>query len=267
MRTLSLTVAYDGTDWAGFQRQRLYPSVQGALETALASVLRHPVTLVAAGRTDAGVHAWGQVVSVETTSPIPIERIPFVTNRFLPASIRVRRASERPAGFHARRHARSRRYWYVVQDSGGPDPMRGRFQWQIGHRLCVTAMQEALRPLCGRHDFRAFCHEAAGAGVTTVRTVQRGTVYRWHDRVIIDVQADAFLRQMVRLLVANLVLIGRAERPVGWLEDLLQGRNRDRAGMGAPPCGLFLMRVGYPARLDLPVGENVGELNDEELSG
>jgi tRNA pseudouridine38-40 synthase len=250
MRTLALTIAYDGTDWAGMQRQTRYPSIQGALEIALSEVLQHPVRIAAAGRTDAGVHALGQVVSLRTDNPIPTARVPRVVNRVLPSSIRVRRAGERPAKFHARLSARSRRYWYVLQITRWPDPIRGRFCWQLHEPLQVDAMRTALATVVGQHDFEAFCH---GGHPTrqTVRTIQQAQLRPWGDYLIVDVQADAFLHQMMRLIVANLVAIGRRERPTDWLETLLLSHNRHLAGAGAPPGGLFLMRIGY-ARSDTP---------------
>lgn len=268
MRTLALTVAYDGTDWAGFQRQTRFPSIQGALEEALSAVLQHQVDIAAAGRTDAGVHALAQVISLRTANPIPLERVPRVTNRLLPASISIRRVVERPEGFHARWSARSRRYWYIVQQTRWPDPIRGRFRWQINHALDVCAMQAALTPLVGRHDFAALCHGERAPGRTTVRCIQRAQVHRRPGLVVIDVQADAFLHQMVRLLVANLVQIGRGVRPVEWLEELLHSRNRIYAGKVAPPQGLFLMRIGYPPSEDcISLVEDAGVLNNEEFSG
>lgn len=257
MRTLALTVAYDGTDWAGFQRQSQYPSIQGALETALSAALRHPVEIDGAGRTDAGVHALGQVVSLRTDNPIPLERVSRVVNRWLPPSIRVRGAREAPDGFHARLAARWRRYWYILQPASRPDPLCGRFCWQVGRPLEIDAMCAALQPLLGRHDFLGFCHEGPPPNNSAMRTLRRAAVHRWRDAVIIDVEADAFLRQMVRLLVANLVLIGWGERPVSWLETLLLGRNRHRSGMAAPSAGLILMRVGYALYGIPPAGESV----------
>lgn len=267
MRTLALTIAYDGTDWSGFQRQREFPSVQGELETALAKVLYHPVEIAAAGRTDAGVHALAQVISCTTSNPIPIDRIPWVTNRFLPPSIRVRRAIECPPRFHARFAARYRRYWYVIQTAGGHDPFRGRYRWQLAQTLNIRNMQAAMTPILGTHDFVSFCHEGNPTG-TTVRTVQRADVRRWQGNVIIDVQADAFLHQMARLLVANLVKIGTGECPVTWLETVLAANNRHLAGMAAPPCGLYLMRIGYPPMERLHSQQGIWwSINDEKLSG
>lgn len=267
MRTLALTVAYDGTEWAGFQRQTRALTIQGALETALSTVLQHPTTLAAAGRTDAGVNAYGQVVSLLTDNPLPVERIPLVVNRLLPASIRVRRAAERPDGFHARRSASSRRYWYLLQPTRWVDPLRGRFCWQLDAQLDIAAMQAALDILVGRHDFAAFCHGNPSVR-STVRTLRRAQVRPCDGYVIIDVQAEAFLQQMVRLLVANVVAIGRGERPVAWLGDLLRTHNRHLAGKGAPPCGLFLMRIGYPPHtVNLSSGEENGDFDDEDFSG
>ncbi len=253
-------MAYDGTDWAGFQRQNQYPSIQGALETALSEVFQHPVTIVAAGRTDAGVHALGQVVSFSTENPLPVERVPWVINRWLPSTIRVRKAVERPVDFHARHCARARRYWYTIETRGGPDPLRGRFRWQLGHQLDVDAMRRALASILGTHDFSALCHSGSPAS-TNRRTVRRALVHVRQAMVIIDIQADAYLYQMVRLLVGNLVRIGLGEQPVVWLKELLHSKNRHLAGVGAPPCGLCLMRVGYPPLDKLsPWGRNVGEV-------
>jgi tRNA pseudouridine38-40 synthase len=264
MRTLALTVAYDGTDWAGMQWQPSAPTVQGALEEALASVLQHDVRIAAAGRTDAGVHALAQVISLRTPNPIPVDRIPRAVNLLLPESVRVRRAAERPAGFHARRSAIFRRYWYRLQVTRHADPLRGRFCWQLDRELDLAAMQDTLNPLAGRHDFAAFCHGGETRG--TVHTVHHARVISRRAGIVIDVQADAFVHRMVRLLVSNLVLVGAGERPANWLEELLHSRDRHLAGKGAPTNGLFLMRIGYPP-METPAKGDSGEFNDEMLPG
>jgi tRNA pseudouridine38-40 synthase len=244
MRTLALTVAYDGTDWAGMQWQPTAPTVQEALEATLASVLQHEVRIVAAGRTDAGVHALGQVISLQTPNPIPAARLPRAVNLLLPESVRVRRAVERPAEFHARRSAIYRRYWYRLQVTRHADPLRGRFCWQLDRALDLDAMQAALDPLVGRHDVAAFCHGGETKG--TVRTVHHARVIARRSGIVVDVQADAFVHRMMRLLVSNLVMVGAGERPTSWLEELLHSRDRQLAGKGAPPNGLILLRIGYP---------------------
>lgn len=246
MRTLAITVAYDGTDWSGFQRQSYHPSVQGELEKALSKVLMEDVRIAAAGRTDAGVHALGQMVSLITVNPMPIERIAWVTNRFLPASIRVLRARDVAEDFSARWSANSRRYWYVVAPGiSTPDPIRGRFCWQVKESLNIAAMTEAGRLLLGCNDFAAFCQQGSPS-VTTVRTLQRIGIRQRGRYIVFDMQADGFLYRMVRILAANLVEIGSGQKPVSWLEELLHSRNRHKAGKWAPACGLYLMRIGYP---------------------
>lgn len=265
MRTLALTVAYDGTAWAGMQRLPDAPTIQGALEAALTTVLRHDVRITVAGRTDAGVHALGQVVNLHTHNPIPVERVPQAVNRLLPESIRIRQARQTAPGFHARRWAIYRRYWYLLQTTRSPDPLRGRFCWQMPGPLDVTAMRTALEPLWGCHDFAAFCH--GGARDDTMRTVQHIRVQTRGTTVIVDIQAEAFLHRMVRLMVSNLVLVGRGERPTTWLHELLQSRTRHFAGVGAPPHGLILMRIGYPPSETPPDRGEGGVEHDEIISG
>lgn len=266
MRTLALTVAYDGTDWAGFQRQSVAPTIQGALEAALSEVLQHEVRLASAGRTDAGVHALAQVISLRTPNPIPVTRLPRAVNLLLPNTVRIRSAAERPADFHARCSASFRRYWYLIQVTRHAEPLRGRFCWQTDRVLDAQVMQLALLPLLGRHDFIAFRQSGGVKG--TVRTIQHARVVTRPNGFVVDVQADAFLHRMVRLLVSNLVMVGAGERPVSWLEELLHSRDRYLAGTGAPPQGLILMRVGYPPIVRTSqIGEEVGELHNENLPG
>lgn len=268
LRTLALMIAYDGTDWAGIQRLNDRPTIGETLNTALTTVLRHPVCMVAAGRTDAGVHALGQMISLRTDNPLPLENLHRAVNRLLPASIRVRRVDEREERFHARCSAINRRYWYLLQTARQPDPLRGRFCWQLDRALDADKMQEALLPLLGQHDFRAYCHGEVHPPRGSVRTIQRLRIRRRRALLVIDVQADAFLHHMVRLLVANVVRVGIGERPVDWPAELLESRDRHGAGKGAPACGLFLMRIGYPPIHDCTsVREDTGEEYDEMLSG
>lgn len=269
MRTLALTVAYDGTDWAGFQRQPGHVTIQAQLEAALSLALQHPVEVAAAGRTDAGVHALGQIISFTTLNPLPIERVPRIVNNYLPATIRVRRARVMPTGFHARWWASSRRYRYLLHVTRQPDPIRGRFCWQVPPPLDVEAMLRASRACIGRQDFAAFCQNWQ-PGQSTMRTVTRLAVQPLPGGYVqIDVQADAFLHRMVRLLVAQLRLVGGGIYPDSWPAQVLASRNRQWAGKGAPATGLILMRIGYPPVADSfsPLGESVGDECHEEFSG
>ena len=178
----------------------------------------------------------------------------------------LRAAREVPERFHARFSAVFRRYWYVVQTRGRPDPIAGRFRWQLGRSVQLAAMELALRRILGEHDFVAFCHRE-GRVASTVRTVQHARIRPWADGFILDIQADAFLHRMIRLLVANTVAIGRGERAISWLEELLLARDRHLAGEQAPACGLFLMRIGYAPTVTPGWGSFVENVNYEELPG
>jgi tRNA pseudouridine38-40 synthase len=231
-------------------------------------MFQHPVEIVGAGRTDSGVHALGQVISFRTNNPMPIERVAWVANRLLAKSIRVRKAVEKTAPFHARFSAGYRRYWYVIEERvTNPDPFGGRFRWQLPVELDTHAMVTALKSIVGLHDFATFCHRLAAPFGSTERTIYRAELRYWDNGVVIDIQADAFLHQMVRLLVSNLVRIGTHVLPVTGLADLIASRNRHLAGKGAPPHGLFLMRIGYPPTIDPRWGSLLEKLNNEELFG
>src|SRR5574340_369122 len=210
MRNLKVTLEYDGTDFRGFQRQPRLRTVQGVLEERFARMLREPVKVVGAGRTDAGVHAVGQVANFTTTRPVPIERMAEALNGALPPDVKVVGCEEVGADFHARRSARSRRYAYTVIERDRPSPLLGRYALLSPPGLSVERMAEAAAGLVGRHDFRAF--QAAGSETkTTERRLLRLDCLRQADRITITAEAESFLYQMVRLMVS-----GRSEeRRVG----------------------------------------------------
>ena len=244
MRTLRLTLAYDGTDFAGWQVQPDCPTVQGLVRDACARILSEPVKLTGASRTDAGVHALRQVASLSTESPLDAAKLSRGLNALLPAAIRVLEASEAPAGFDARRSALGKRYVYLIDRGRVAHPLLRRFAWHPRFALDVDAMRSALRSLRGKHDFTAFC-AAPGRGrtptctVRSVRLVERGV------SLAIALSADSFLHHMVRNIVGSLVEIGRGAQPPSWMGDLLAGRDRSRSGPTAPPQGLLLVRVLY----------------------
>ncbi len=248
MPVLKLVLAYDGTDYTGWQRQAAGRSVQGVVEAALAPLAGRPVSVVAAGRTDAGVHALGQVAHVELHRPIDPSVVQRALNARLPPDVRVRAASEAPPGFHARFAARRKTYRYYLRLGPWVSPFEHRYVWHLAEALDDRAMVEAASVLVGRHDFAAF--RSVGTPVkTTERTVYRLDLTRMDDEdgalVALEIEADGFLRHMARTIVGTLVEVGLGRRGPADLERALASGDRGQAGPTAPAKGLFLVRVEY----------------------
>ncbi len=245
MRTLRLTIAYDGTDFHGWQYQPALPTVQGLLIEACGRVLGEPVKVVGASRTDAGVHALRQVASVTTESAMSPEALGRALNALLPPAVRVMGAAQALPSFNARRSAIGKRYAYLIDRGQYADPFLRHFAWHLPRPLDAARLAVALRFVRGKHDFSAFC-AAAGRGrspVCTVRATRVASRGRW---LVLCVSADSFLHHMVRNLVGTLVEVGRGAAPADWMAEVLAGRDRTRAGPTAPARGLTLIRVLYP---------------------
>jgi tRNA pseudouridine38-40 synthase len=245
MRTLKLVIEYDGTDLVGWQRQQNGPSVQQHLEDALAAMVRSEVAVIGASRTDAGVHARGQVAHFHTDATIPVHGFHRGLNSLLPPAIAVVGAEEVGAQFHARFSARGKHYRYDVLARPDRSPLLRHRSWHRVRPLDLEAMRAAARHLVGRHDFSAF--RAAGCGARSpVRRVTGVAVARpAPDRVRIDVTGEAFLRNMVRIIAGTLVEVGEGRRPPDDVADVLASGDRTRAGQTAPPQGLTLVEVYY----------------------
>jgi tRNA pseudouridine38-40 synthase len=244
MRTLKLTLAYDGTRFVGWQRQREGESIQGLLEDALARFEGGPVSVHGAGRTDAGVHALGQVASVRLTCAHDTATLARALNARLPPDIRVLVVEDKDERFHARFSARSKTYRYQIRNAPIASPFERAYVWHLAESLALEPMSRAAALLAGTHDFAAF--RSAGSDVpTTVRTMIRS---EWRDTsglLTYEISGDGFLRHMVRAIVGTLVDIGRGRREPEDVAALLQGGTRARAGATAPPQGLFLVTVDY----------------------
>jgi tRNA pseudouridine38-40 synthase len=244
LRTLRLSVAYDGTDYQGWQVQRAAPTVQGALVTAVRR-LDPTARVVGASRTDAGVHALAQTASVTTSVGLAPAALMAALNATLPRDIRILGAAEADAGFDARRAARGKRYAYLIDNGAVAVPLLRRYAWHVSARLDVAAMRRGLALLIGRHHFGAFC-AAPGREKDPTCHVRAGHVVSRKERLAIVVSADRFLHHMMRNIVGSLVMVGRGTRAPEWLADVLAAGDRRRAGPTAPAHGLMLVRVLYP---------------------
>ncbi len=244
MRNIKLILAYDGTDFHGWQRQQDSRTVQGVLEDALERLTGARPTTMASGRTDAGVHALGQVVQFMTTSAHSLETMIRALNAHLPRDVRVMDAAEVPQSFHPTLDAVSKRYRYVIDNARIGDPFCLRYAWYVGRPLDAERMAAGARHLIGRHDFHSFETNWPNR-MSSVRTVLDTKVVRTSRLVSIEVEADGFLYNMVRAIAGTLVMVGSGSREPEWVGDVLRARDRSAAGPTAPPHGLFLLWARY----------------------
>ena len=282
MPAFKITLAYDGTGFVGWQRQASGVSIQGVIEDALHALDGRDVTVTGAGRTDAGVHALGQVAAFTIARDMEPNAVVRALNAHLPAAVRVLSAEEVPATFHPRFDARTKTYRYRLWNGDVMSPFEHGFAWHVTGPLDGEAMRAAARIMEGRHDFAAF--QATGSSVATTEreitcsrviaglkpcvtagrtamdtrgaidargaTDTRGAGLQPCDPLIVyDVTGSGFLRHMVRIIVGSLVEVGRGRRPVEWIAGVMASRTRTSAGPTAPPEGLFLVRVEYPGAL------------------
>lgn len=243
MRNIRLTLEYDGTDFVGWQIQAKGRSVQEELTRVLDRLTGAHVNLIGAGRTDAGVHARGQVANFRTDSPLPAENILRALNGMLPPDIRIRDAADVPLEFHARYSAVARRYRYSITRT--QRAIGRRHAWFVPYRLDTDLMRQAAQGFLGTHDFTSFCR----AGAERDHNLCTVALSAWTpeaDELAYDIEANRFLHGMVRALVGTMVDIGRGHTPLEEIPAILQACDRSRAGMAAPPHGLSLEEVRYP---------------------
>jgi tRNA pseudouridine38-40 synthase len=245
-RTIRLTIAYDGTGFRGWARQRdpAIRTIEGELSPILERLLQEPVKLSVAGRTDAGVHARGQVASFSAASAVATDRLQRALNRALAPEVVVMAAAVAPHGFDARFSATAREYTYRIHEAPLLDPFIARSVWHRPGRLAIVPMRRAARDLVGEHDFASFCR-APAEGRSTVRDLRRLSIARRGDLVEVRAEANAFLHQMVRSLVGTLVAAGEDELDAAAMPAILAARDRSAAGRLAPARGLTLERVRY----------------------
>jgi tRNA pseudouridine38-40 synthase len=243
MRNIKLTIEYEGTRYRGWQAQAGGQTIQQILTQAIEAVVRKPIKLYGSGRTDAGVHAIGQVAHFNTDTTIPADKLVHAINAHLPADIGVNSAEDVPEDFHARYSAKQKTYRYTILQQAVRPVLERRFAHWVSYPLDVERMREAAAWLVGKHDFAAF--ESKSDKQASVRTVARLEIAQVGPRIEIEITADGFLYNMVRGIVGTLIEVGRGKMPPEQVKGLLETRERGLAGPTAPACGLCLVRVEY----------------------
>ncbi len=249
MRYLKITLAYDGSNFVGWQVQKNGLSIQQLLESAWKNVTGEALRITASGRTDAGVHALGQVCSLATSSGLDTTALHRALNAHTPQEVAILEVVEAPENFHAIRDAKQKTYRYVIQYGRIPNVFQRNYCWFIPQSLDVASMADASTRLVGQHDFTSF--EAAGGDRATSNrnvsqlTVTHRTVEHFFDNIEIEITADGFLYNMVRNIVGTLVEVGLGKRHADWVDSVLSAKDRSKAGITAPARGLFLVSVRY----------------------
>ena len=242
-----LILEYDGTNYHGSQLQAKVPTIQGETEKALRKLTGERIRVKAASRTDAGVHAEGQVVSFRTRSALPLKAFVEGMNYYLPRDIAVKEASRVDDAFDVRRGALSREYRYYILNSPTRSPMRQGFSNRVNGKLDVQAMQQACQALVGKHDFASFVSSPEAAKKSTVRNVHKAEIEQDGDMIVLDMMANSFLPHQVRNTVGSLIKVGQGKMTIDEFHSMLEAKSPGLAGPTVPAGGLCLMRVNYPS--------------------
>ena len=244
MRRIKLIVAYDGTKYSGWQIQPNALTIEKCLDEAIHKLTGEEVHVIGASRTDAGVHALGNVAVFDTESSIPPDKFPFALNRFLPDDIVVQKSEEVNADFHPRHCDTRKTYQYKILNAEVPLPKERLYSWFVTGNLDVDRMKEASKYLIGEHDFKSFCCVKTQAE-STVRTIYSLDVERRGKEIFITITGNGFLYNMVRIIAGTLMLIGRGKYEPDYIVNMLEAKDRAKAGCTAPPEGLTLMNIEF----------------------
>lgn len=244
MRNIKLTIEYDGKDFNGWQKQPNKLNIQGTIEQAIKNITGEDVELNASGRTDAGVHALGQVANFKTNSEIPIEKFAIAINSKLKKSIVIKKAEEVDEKFHSRLNCKKKTYRYIINNSSEGTAIYRYLETHIPQKLDVKKMEQALKYFEGEHDFKAF--KASGtSSKSSVRTIYKTQIYKKEDRIIIELTGNGFLYNMVRIIAGTLVDVGLGKIEPQQIENIIKEKKRENAGKTLPPNGLYLVSVEY----------------------
>ena len=245
MRNIKLTIEYDGKNFPGWQSQPGKVSIQTEIENAIFEITGEHVELIASGRTDAGVHALGQVANFHTNTNIAISKIPYAINAKLPKSIVIHKAEEVDDRFHARYQCKKKTYRYVINNSEFPSALNRYREYHMPYALDFEAMQKAIKFFEGEHDFKAFQSSGGTKRKTTVRTLSKCTIQKEGERIIIELTGDGFLYNMVRIISGTILDVGLGKIKAEDIPEIIESGKRERAGKTLPPHGLYLVKVRY----------------------
>ena len=244
MRNIKLIIEYDGKDFNGWQKQPTKLNVQGTIEQAIASITGEEIELNASGRTDAGVHALGQVANFKTNSNIPIEKMAIAINSRLKKSIIIKSAEEVEERFHSRLSCKRKTYRYIINNTYQGTAIYRNLEYHIPMKLDVEKMKEAAKYFEGEHDFKAF--KASGtSSKSSVRTIYKANVYKENEKIFIELTGNGFLYNMVRIISGTLVDVGLGKIKPEEIKDIINSQKRENAGKTLPAHGLYLVEVNY----------------------
>ena len=244
MRNIKLTIEYDGKDFNGWQKQPNKLNIQGEIERAIYNITKEEVNLIGSGRTDAGVHALGQVANFKTNSEIPIEKLPLAINSQLKNSIVIKEAEEVDERFHSRYNAKHKTYRYIINNSKCGTAIYRNLEYSYPFKLDAEKMKQASKYFEGEHDFKAF-KSSGTSSKNSVRTIYKAIVKQEGEKIIIELTGNGFLYNMVRIIAGVLVRVGRGFYEPEKVKELLEGGERTREAVTAPPQGLCLMEIRY----------------------
>ena len=244
MRNIKLTIEYDGKDFKGWQKQPNKPNIQGEIERAIYNITKEEVDLIGSGRTDAGVHALGQVANFKTNSNIPIEKLALAINSQLKNSIIIKKAEEVDERFHSRYNAKHKTYRYIINNSPCGTAIYRNLEYCFPIKLDVAKMQEAAKYFKGEHDFKAFKSSGTSAK-NSVRTIYNASVKQEGEKIIIELTGNGFLYNMVRIISGTLLDVGLQKIKPEEIKNIIEEKDRQKAGKTLPAHGLYLVEVKY----------------------
>lgn len=244
MKRVKLTVAYDGTNYCGWQIQPNGVTIEEVLNQKLSELTGEQITVIGASRTDSGVHARGNVAVFDTNSPIPAERMAYALNRKLPEDIVIVKSEETASDWHPRYQDCTKTYEYHIWNAEVPDPTKRHTSYHVSYRLDIEKMKKAAQYLVGEHDFMSFCSIHRNVK-TTVRTIYELEIEKQKEELVIRICGNGFLYNMVRIIVGTLLRVGRGFYTPEQVKEILEAKNREAAGVTAPPQGLVLIEINY----------------------